>query len=351
MCLLDGQSYSQKSSLLVLGDLHYDLLQDHDLAWLSERPGDLRQVKAYTAFTEEHWSDLMTRLKRKVEQDTVPVKAIIQLGDLSEGLAGAKEKAIQMAFHTMKAIDAVKMPVPWILTKGNHDVTGPGAPEAFQEYYVPMIREQTGNPEIRSANYSFRCGMVQVTCLDPWDEETDMIAFLEKELSGSAAKFKFVAIHEPVIPVTERCWHTCRKDRERREKLLEVLARNGAIVLCGHLHRYSLVRRTTHYGPILQVMVTSVVQDRNYLEPTSVITSYGPALAENVPGWQPESVEARKAILSEEAAYVSYYKQTDLPGFILLTMDEKKGSIRMDYYAAFGHRPYDTVDLTGLTIN
>ncbi|MCK5464151.1 MAG: metallophosphoesterase, partial [Bacteroidales bacterium] len=204
----------------------------------------------------------------------------------------------------------------------------------------------TGNSEIHSASYSFRSGKVQVTCLDPWDRETDMIAFLEEELSGSDAKFKFVAMHEPVIPVTERCWNTFRKDRERRENLLEVIASHGAIVLCGHLHRYSIVRRTTDYGPIVQVMVTSVVQDRNYLEPTKVITSYGPALAENVPGWQPESLQARKAILSEEAQYVSYYKQTDLPGYILLTMDEKEGSIIMEYYAAFGENPYDTVDLT-----
>ena len=146
-------------------------------------------------------------------------------------------------------------------------------------------------------------------------------------------------------------WDCTRKDPERREKLLEVLARNRAIILCGHLHRYSVVRRTTDYGPIVQVMVTSVVQDRNYLEPTKVITTYGPALAENVPDWQLESLEARKAILSEEAEYVSYYKQADLPGYILLTMDEKEGNIRMEYYPAFGDRPYDTVDLTGLTIN
>ena len=54
----------------------------------------------------------------------------------------------------MKAIEAVRFPVPWIITKGNHDVTGPGAVEAFQKFYVPVIREQTQNPEIKNDYYN-----------------------------------------------------------------------------------------------------------------------------------------------------------------------------------------------------
>lgn len=72
------------------------------------------------------------------------VTRIIVLGDLSEGLAGSPSKARQMAQNTMAAIEETKMPAPWILVKGKHDITGPGAPEAFQEFYIPMIRKQTG---------------------------------------------------------------------------------------------------------------------------------------------------------------------------------------------------------------
>jgi len=305
--LLIVQSAAQNSSFIVLGDLHYDLLQDHDMDWLRNKPGDL-----------------------------------------SEGLAGSEAKARQMASNTMKAIDAIQMPVPWIIAKGNHDVTGPGAAAAFKEYYIPMFQEQTNQPEINSANYSYSYDNVQITCIDPWDKETDMIAFLESELSEPDATYKFVAIHEPVIPVTERCWHAFRKDQEQREKLLEVIARNKAIVLCGHLHRYSVVRRNTSYGPVVQVMAISVIKDRNYQKPAKVITKYGPSLAENVPDWQPETLNARKALLSGEAKYVTYYKQTDLPGYAVIKIDEKKESILLEYYAAFGEKPYDIIDLTTL---
>ena len=349
LVFLSFQSYAQKNSFLILGDLHYDLLDDHDMDWLSTKPDDLRQVtEEYTVYTEKNWSDFMGILQRKVQTFRPSVKAIIQLGDLSEGLAGSEEKARQMASNAIKAIDATQMPVPWVIAKGNHDITGPGAVEAFREFYVPMFRKQTGNPEINNASYSYRYDDVQITCIDPWDKETDMVSFLDKELSASEARFKFVAVHEPVIPVTERCWHVLRRNPEQRNKLLEVIARHKAIVLCAHLHRYSVVSRSTPYGPIVQVMTVSVIKDRNYLKPTHLITEYGPSLAENVPDWQPETLEARKAILAEEEKYVTFYKQTDLPGYGIIKINSKKESVQLEYYAAFGKKPYDKIDLTKL---
>jgi hypothetical protein len=342
-------SKPQKSSLLVLGDLHYDLLEDHDMDWLRTKPEDLRQVtQEYTIYTKNNWIDFMNLLCIKAKSSKPPVRGIIQLGDLSEGLAGSPEKARQMANNAMKAIEAVKMPVPWIIIKGNHDITGPGAPEAFNEIYIPMIRKQTRNPVINSANYSYSFNNVQITCVDPWDKSLNIVEFLDKELSGSKAAVKIVAIHEPVIPVTERCWHVFRNQPEEREKLLEVLARNKAIVLCAHLHRYSVVKRETKYGPIVQIMVVSVIGDRNYLKPKSVITKYGASLADAVPEWQPETLDQRKAWLAEESKFVTYYKQTDLPGYALLNIDSKKNTVTLKYFAAFGNKPYDKINISKL---
>ncbi len=351
LVLMTFHLVAQNSSFVVLGDIHYDRSEFHDMTWLSAKPDDLRQVtKEYTVYTATHWIDFMATVKEKAVRFKPPVKAIIQLGDLSEGLAGNDEKAMEMASGTMKAIEELNMPVPWILTKGNHDITGPGAQEAFLKYYVPELRKQTGNSLINGANYSFKSGNVQVVCLDPWDRQTDMVSFLEQELSVSDSKYKFVAIHEPVIPVTERCWHVLRNDPVKRGKLLDVIARHKAIVLCAHLHRYSVVSRTTPAGPVVQVMVNSVIRDRNQLKPSKVITEYGPSLAENVPTWQPETLESRKAMLTEEAKYVTFYKQTDLPGYAMITADDKKGDVTLNYYAGFGKKPYDTINLTNLLI-
>jgi hypothetical protein len=343
------EASSQRSSFIVLGDTHYDQLEDHDMEWIRiEKPNDLSQIENYTSITKENWNDFMVILKKRIQSPKSNTKLILQLGDLSEGLAGTPEKAQQMAANAIKAIRNTNMPVPWIIAKGNHDVTGPGAKEAFLNNYVPFIKNQTGSSIIKNASYSYKYENVQITCIDPWDNQTDMVAFLDQELSSSNAKYKFVAIHEPVIPVTERCWHTLRKEPERREKLLEVIAKNKAIVLCGHLHRYSVVKRETKFGPIIQIMAISVIQDRNYKKPKNIIREYGPSLAENVPDWQPETLNERKEILKQEADFVTYYKQTDLPGYAIIKIDDAKENVVLEYYAAFGKGPIDIINLTQL---
>ncbi len=341
-------SHAQKCSLILLGDLHYDRMEDHYMGYFEDKPGDLRQVREYTEWTENHWEDFMEVIRKKTERKDYPAVAILQAGDLSEGLAGSEALAEQMARHSMEAIETTRMPVPWILAKGNHDITGPGAKRAFTAYYLPMIRKQTGRPDIRSANYSYQVQQIKVVCLDPWDRDTDPVEYLDRELSGSEAKYKFVLVHEPLIPVTERCSHLYREEPEKREKILEIIGRNGAIVFCGHLHRYSVVRRTTATGPVMQVMAVSVVRERDYLVPAEVIRVYGPSLAEERPDWQPETLETRKAMLAEEARYVTFYQQTDLPGYARITINPGEDQVNLEYYAAFGKEPFDTVDLSSL---
>ena len=37
-------THAQSQSFLILGDIHYDLLENHDMEWLQKKPDDLRQV-------------------------------------------------------------------------------------------------------------------------------------------------------------------------------------------------------------------------------------------------------------------------------------------------------------------
>lgn len=107
----------------------------------SKKPDDLRQVTTeYTQFTKKNWPAFSKQLRNRVKTYKPEIKAILQLGDISEGLAGSEQKAEQMAQSVVKAVDAVAMSIPWIITKGNHDITGPGAQEAFIKYYIPMFQ-------------------------------------------------------------------------------------------------------------------------------------------------------------------------------------------------------------------
>ncbi len=60
--------------------------------------------------------------------------------------------------------------------------------------------------------------------------------------------------------------------------------------------------------------------------------------------------ESNREHLSEEVKYVRFYKQTDLQGYTLIKLNEKKGTIHLEYYAAFGQKPYDKIDLTKLMV-
>ena len=53
-------------------------------------------------------------------------------------------------------------------------------------------------------------------------------------------------------------------------------------------------------------------------------------------------------MLGEEAKHVSYFKQSDLPGYAVIKIDDKKERITLEYYAGFGKKPYDAVNLSKL---
>lgn len=339
----------EQSHFLLLGDIHYDLLENHDLEWLATTKDDLRQVTTeYTVFTARFWDRFTGRLVEKAK--STPITAVLQMGDISEGLAGTPELAEQMAHSVFSAIDSIGFEVPVIIAKGNHDITGPGAREAFNKIYLPNMARLSGHEKLESANYATEINGMLFVCFDPW-EETDTehkLDLLEQNLSSSDARYKFVMVHEPVIPINERCWHLLRRTPQQRERLLQIIARQKAIVLCAHMHLYSLVRRDTPDGPILQIMANSVVRDSTLLKPKNVITEYGESLALDNPSWEPETLEQRCAWLAEEAPHVKYFKQADLPGYGILSVDQKRGRLTLEYYAAFAEEPYDVIDLDAI---
>ena len=57
-----------------------------------------------------------------------------------------------------------------------------------------------------------------VTAHPQWQPST-LPQRMEKSLAGSKATYKFVMLHELVIPVNERCWHVFRQDNAKRMQL------------------------------------------------------------------------------------------------------------------------------------
>lgn len=333
-----------KDRLLLLGDIHLDRMDNHDMEWLATKGDNLRQVtKEYTVWTRDNFPALMNTVGDVAGLSS----AVIQLGDLSEGLAGNPVKADEMARDAFATIDSIGFDIPFIMTKGNHDITGPGAKDAFRNVYLPaMTRLSKHSGPLTSANYATVIGNdILVVCYDPWDRKSTP-AMLDSLLKSSTARHKFVAVHEPVIPVNHRCWHIYRKDNNHREQLLETIARNRAIVLCAHLHKYSVVSRKTPWGPIVQIMVNSVIRALGRQSVPEISTTYGQTMFEGHESWEPESLDQRRQWIESETPCVTFYRYADIPGYATIDIDGDQ--LLLEYYYGAETTPIDTVNITKL---
>ena len=222
---------------------------------------------------------------------------------------------------------------------------------------------QYGNNAYIAPQASLTDGMMDITILEPFtmldvpslsfqlfNRTLDQTEFMRKALEESDAKYKFVCMHEPAVPATERCWHYLKNSPERRPEFLKAIAENKAVFLCGHLHRYSVLRRNTEWGPVVQVMVNSVTDLKRQVTPSYELglKDYGAGLVEWKPDYSPSNREWRLETLTAEAEYVDYYNMTNLPGYALISINGKTGNIMLRYYPAWSDEPYDEVNLTEL---
>ena len=90
-----SQLFAQDASLLVLGDLHLDKFEWHDMDYVHTRPQDFAQIsKEYPFYTATYMPHLFKLIQKQTKETKPEIKAILQLGDLMEGVAGNKERSM-----------------------------------------------------------------------------------------------------------------------------------------------------------------------------------------------------------------------------------------------------------------
>lgn len=233
----------------VLGDLHFDRPEHHDMSWLErEHPGDVAQVRNYSQVTREITPKLLEVVRQQAAESRTPVPFVIQLGDLVEGLCGSEGLAAQQAEEALELVRAAGFPVPLLFTKGNHDIAGPGAAEVFTRTFLPFLAGD-GDNEAKGAAYTRRQGGTLVVFYDAYDPAS--LDWFEGLVAERKPERLLFVIHPPVVPYNARSdWHVYSHPRqeEKRRRLLNLLASAQAVVLCGHLHKYSFLVRRTEKG-------------------------------------------------------------------------------------------------------
>lgn len=346
-------------SFVLLGDLHYDKLEHHDLAWLAKtHPNDLSQIKNYSKLTAEIMPALFATLRDTIAElnrtSATRVEFVLQVGDVVEGLCGSEELSVRQNTEALDFIRDARLGVPFVFAKGNHDITGDGAPAAFAKVFHPFLTAQAraltpATEEIRSARYTLRAGNAEFAFFDAYDRES--LAWFEAAVAQRSAEHFFAVIHPPVVPYGARAtWHLFSgdKDTAKREKLLGLLGRERAFVLGGHIHRFNTLARETPRGRFAQLAVSSVINtaDPRAQTPLSGLADYTGDQIRVEPKFSPETEPTRRAVYDAERPFVKAFDYADLPGYAIVTVDGPGVTARI--FPGLSRQPWQTVDLTKL---
>jgi hypothetical protein len=242
-----------------------------------------------------------------------------------------------------------------LFTKGNHDITGPGAAAAFSQVFHPFLTGQAravapASAEIKSACYTLNCGSAQFAFFDAYDAAKSL-EWLEAVVAQRSAEHFFAVIHPPVVPYGARAtWHIFSSAREqaRREKLLGLLGDQHAIVIGGHIHKYNTLARAAGKGRFAQFALSSVLS-APAAQPKDVLTGVAAYNGDQIkvePAFSPETATERRAVFEAERKFVQSFEYADLPGYAVLQVAGPRVTVKM--YAGTGSELWRTVDLTAL---
>jgi calcineurin-like phosphoesterase family protein len=334
-------------SFVMLGDIHFDHPDHHDMEWLAkEHPGDVRQVQNYSRITREITPKLLAEVRDQIRQSRARVPFALQIGDLVEGLCGTAALAQRQCEETIASVKEAQLGVPLVMTKGNHDIAGPGAVEAFDRVLLPAA---SGSPPAMLSNYSVRAGDALFLFFDAYQRGS--LEWLEQALAKRSGRHLFFVIHPPVVPYNARSnWHVYARPNQagQRAKLLGLLGKHRAIVLCGHLHKYACVVRQTEEGPFLQLAVSSVIPAAD-VQPRHVLSGldrYGPDLVSLEPDFGSTTLAERRENLRAEKPFIRHWDYADTAGYAVLYVEGER--VRADVYNGVGKRLWKTVNLSGL---
>ncbi len=346
-------------SFVLLGDLHYDKLDHHDFGWLDKNhPNDLGQIRNYSRITRENMPRLFGTVRetiRDLNRDPATrVAFVLQVGDLVEGLCGSEERATRQNTEALAFVREAQLGAPFLIAKGNHDVTGDGAPAAFASTFHPFLTEQVralvpAAPAVTSARYTVERGNVQVAFFDAYDRAS--LEWFEAIAARRSAEHFFVVIHPPVVPYGARStWHIFSSDKEKskRDKLLELLGHHRALVLGGHIHRFNSLSREAGGARFAQFALSSVLTEAapTARTPLSGLADYNADQIRVEPQFSPETEAVRRAVYEAERPLVKAFEYADLPGYAVVRVEG--ALVRVQMFAGATRELWRTIDLGAL---
>jgi hypothetical protein len=337
-------------SFLLLGDTHFDRPEHHDYDWMRDHYAkDIEQVESYCRHTRDVLPKLLAAAGQRLTEANGTAFAL-HVGDLIEGICGNRELATRHCREGWDFFKAAQLGVPLLMTKGNHDITGPGAEEAYRDVLMPETAKELGRDKLEQTSYAFQRGDNLFAAFDAYDPKA--IDWLERVVQENDFRRLFVLVHMPIVPYNARStWRVYHhpNQAERRERLVTLLSQRRAIVLSGHLHKYSVVVRRSPAGKFVQLAVSSVLKDtEKRREPSfNSVTDYGPQLTQLEPEFSPESLELRQQTLLAEQSFIEHFDYVHMAGgYAMISVNGD--DVRADVYEGVEPQPFKQISLSEL---
>ena len=161
-------------------------------------------------------------------------------------------------------------------------------------------------------------------------------------------------MHPPAVPYNARStWHLFSRDKEKdvRERFLNILGAYKVVLLTGHLHKYGVVVRKTPAGTFTQFCMSSVIDSpnisvRDHLEG---VDNYGAGLLELEPEFQPDTKQQRQKMLEDEKPYIEHFEFADFPGYAVINVSD--AGINADIYTGDSDKLWKSVPLSSVPKN
>jgi hypothetical protein len=181
-----------------LGDIHFDKNNHHDFDWVqANKPNDIRQIENYVRVTENHTPRLLKRIQNAIESSNDKIKMVLQGGDLTEGLCGSRELQETQFKDVKRCIRKYIPQTMFVSVKGNHDITGPGAREAYNCFMLPWLSQECSK-QLDSASFYFMKGPDLFVFFDAYhDNDLD---WLQKTIRQNKYRYVFIVMHPPAVP-------------------------------------------------------------------------------------------------------------------------------------------------------
>jgi hypothetical protein len=283
----------------------------------------------------------------------VPVDCVVHVGDLVEGLCGTPALAERHVAEGLEFVGQARWNVPLLLTKGNHDVTGPGAVEVYERVMLPYLGRQIDVP-VRKPRYAVERRGAMFAMFDSYDKTS--VDWLRDTLGSRRRRSgpTFVVVHQPIVPFQARGnWSVLIRPEQQaaRTALLNLLGEQQAIVLCGHVHRFGFATRMTDHGPFAQLALSSILSSRQQQPKQELqgLEAYGPGLTDLEPNFQPESKAERQQLFAAEKPWIKHFEYADAAGHAVVRVDGE--SVRAEVCLGTEAAPWRSIDVTGLLAN